>query len=222
MQNIGIFGGTETANVLLKSLSNPRFRIKLCTPDPLLCEHIAERHGNVTVIHGKATSLRFMEEERMGNSDHFIACSRSDEDNILACLQAKKLCIPHCHLALNNGNYENIIQDLRDDLRLETVASPRKATADELLRFTCQDPLIELASLPNRSAYFYELRIDSKCVSHNRLVEEISMPNGCVIIALLHKFRAKVPSAKDRILAGDRLIVIANPARKNEFMRILL
>ncbi|MDR1438162.1 MAG: Trk system potassium transporter TrkA [Puniceicoccales bacterium] len=222
LQKITIFGNGEVANTLLKSLSSPRFRIKFCCSDPLQCRNIAEKYRNVSVFFGKATSRQFMEEENVASSDHFIACSRSDEDNVMACLQANKLRIPRCHLALNSGNYEDIIRDLRDDLRLETVISPRNATADELLRFICPDPVIELASLPNRSANFYEVRIGGNCASRGRLIEEIDMPSGCIIVALLHKFRAKVPCAKDRILAGDRLIVVANPNQKNEFISVLI
>lgn len=220
--NVVICGATETAISLLKSLSSPRFKIKIFEPNLELCEQLAERFPRITIIHGPFTSLRLLEEENVALSDHFIACSKTDEQNIMACLQAKKLGTKHLYLLLNKADYEDVVGDLREDLGLVALAAPRLATADELLRFMCTDSAIELAKLPDGSASFYEVRIQPDSVSHNREVCEISMPAGCVLVALLHKFQAKVPSAHDRILAGDRLILIANPAQKNAFMAALL
>lgn len=219
---VAICGGSEATVALLKNLTSPRFRIKVFEPDREVAEGLASMFPRVSIIHGSSTSLRLLEEENIGGCDHFVACSRLDEDNIMACLQAKKLGARRLHLLLNRSDYEDVLQDLRDDLTLSTIASPRRATMEELLRFICPDPVLELASLPQNSATFYEVRIDPDCRSHNRRICEILLPKNCLIIALLHRFQVKVPSGNDLILAGDRLILIANPANRLQFVRALL
>lgn len=222
LTNVAILGLNEAAVSLLKSLASPRFRIKAFDANRQICEKLAERFPRISAICAKGTSLRVMEEENIADCDHFIACSKSDEENILACLQARRLGARHIHLLLNKGDYEDVVQGLRNDLALETIASPRLATVDELLRFICPDPILELASLGDDLANFYEVRIDSRSRSHNREICEISLPPGCVIVALLHRFQVKVPAAHDRILAGDRLILVAERIQRQAFRNALL
>jgi trk system potassium uptake protein TrkA len=220
--NVAILGANETTNALLKSLSGQRYAIKVCEPDGDVCRFLSQRHPHLPIICGKCTSLRLMEEEHIGDCEHFIASSRNDEENIMACLLAKKMGAKATYLVLNKGDYEQVVSDLRCELGLKAVVSPRVAIANELTRFTCPATVIELDSLPNRSANFYEVRIHANCACHNRTIAELKMPDGCLIIGLQHKFRATVPCAQDRILAGDRLIVIATPAQLAAFTKVLV
>lgn len=219
---VAITGGSEATVALLKNLTSPRFRIKVFEPNRAMAEKLAAMFPQVSIINGSSTSLRLLEEENIAGCDHFVACSKLDEANIMACLQAKKLGVQGLHLLLNRSDYGEVVKDLRDDLHLATIASPRRATTEELLRFICPDPVLELASLPQNSATFYEVRIDPNCRSHNKRICDILLPKNCLIIALLHRFQVKVPSATDLILAGDRLILIANPANRLQFIRALL
>lgn len=220
--NVAICGANEASVALIKQLSSGNFRIKLFEPDELVCEQLADRFPNITVVNGKGTSLRLLEEESVGECDHFIAATKSDEENIMSCLQARKLGARHLHLILNRVDYEGVVQDLRQDLHLHTIAAPRIVTAEELMRFTSDESVIELASLPDQVATFFEVRIEENSAGHNKLISEIALPQGCVIIALLHKFQVKVPAAHDRILAGDRLILIAHPSQRAAFEKALL
>jgi trk system potassium uptake protein TrkA len=211
--NVAVFGATETGSALLKAFDDPRYCVKIFDGDSALCQSLAARYPRVSVICGRGTSLRLMQEENIGDCEHFIAVSRNDEENIMACLQARKLGARATHLVLNTGDYEEVVADLRGDLGLRTATSPRVAIAEELLRFMRSEAVMELDSLPNRAANFYEVRIDVHSASHNRLISELHLPDGCLIVALQHKFRTKVPCAQDRIIAGDRLILIAAPAQ---------
>ncbi|MCZ6671974.1 MAG: NAD-binding protein [Verrucomicrobia bacterium] len=48
---------------------------------------MAERFPDITVIHGDATSLRVLEEERVGSADYFVAATNEDEDKVMTCIQ---------------------------------------------------------------------------------------------------------------------------------------
>lgn len=205
---IVLFGGGETAIALARLLINPRFRVRIVERDEGICRQLAEKLPHVTVIHGETTSLRLMEEEQIGSCDYFIACTKKDEDNIMSGLQATQLGAKHVHLVLNRVDYEEVISKLKLLMGVELVVSPRLATAKEVIQNLSTDPFIELASLPQNSGKIIEIRVSPKSKYASQSLKEITLPPSCLIVALQHKFQVKLPSADDKILPHDRLVLI--------------
>lgn len=216
-----IFGGSETAIALVRLLKNPRFKIRVIEGDKHACHKLAGRFPHITVIHGSATSLRLLEEEQIGSADYFLACTRDDEDNIMTCLQARKLGAKHVQLVFNKPDYEDVLDELKENLGVELAVAPRKATVTEIMRYLSPDPYTLLAVLPNETGRILEIRVspDSPCIE--KPLKAISLPKGVVIVALMHKFQAKVPGADDIILAGDRLVVMAREGSVSEMLKLL-
>ncbi|MGK0176365.1 MAG: trk system potassium uptake protein TrkA, partial [Lentimonas sp.] len=55
-----------------------------------------------------------------------------------------------------------------------------------------------------------------------RSVKDIKLPRGSLLVALQHKYKAKVPAADDTILAGDRVVVIVNNDQEKALIRSLV
>jgi len=220
-QRVVIFGGTETAIALTRLLTNPRFKIRILDSDPDTCRSLAERFPHVTVIHGSATSLRLMEEEQIGHADYFVACTRDDEDNIMTSLQAAKLGCKHVQLVISKPDYEDVLENIQNTLGVELVVSPRVATVNEVLRFLNVDSYVELADLPGHTAKILEIPVSTKSQANGQAIRAIAWPPGCVIVALLRKFRAKVPGPDDEILAGDRVVAIVQQEQVKPLLKLL-
>jgi len=218
---IVLFGGSETSIALIRLLKNPRFKIRLIEHDEKVCRKLAERFPHVTVIHGSATSLRLMEEEQVGAADYFVACTKDDEDNIMTCLQARQLGAKHVQLVINKPDYEEILDQLRLTLGVELAVAPRQATVAEIMRYISPIPHTELASLPEGPAKILEIRVSPESPVINKAIREIAFPKGAVIVVLLHKFQAKVPGAEDKILPGDRVVVVVREDREKEIIKLL-
>ncbi|WOO41763.1 Trk system potassium transporter TrkA [Rubellicoccus peritrichatus] len=206
-----LFGGSETAIGLVRLLKNPRFKIRIVEGDAKVCQQLAERFPNVTLIHGSATSLRLMEEEQVGSADYFVACTKDDEINIMTCLQARKLGAKHVQLVISKPDYEHVLDDLRETLGVELAVAPRTATVNEVMRYISRESSQELMELPAGAGKIMEFRINNDSSMANKTIRD--MPPGAVVVVLMHKFQAKLPSADDVILAGDRLVVIVREDR---------
>lgn len=217
-----LFGGTESAIALVRLLTNPRFKVRIIERDRRLCQELAERFPKVTIVHGDATSLRLLEEEQIGDCDYFVACTKRDEDNIMTCLQASKLGAKHIQLLLNKSDYQDVLENLKHTLGMELVVSPRLATANEVLRYLSKEPCIELASLPSVPAKILELRISRQSPSLDTRIRDLRLPSGSVIVALLHKYQAKVPGADDVLLAGDRVVAVVREDQVKELLKVLV
>jgi trk system potassium uptake protein TrkA len=216
-----ISGASETALVLLRLLSNPRFKVRILEANPRQCRVLAERYPQATVIHGSATSLRLLEEEQIGACDYFVGCTRDDEENVMTCLQAAKLGAKHVQLVINKPDYEAVLNNLSGTLGIQLTVSPRITTGNEVLRYISKEPYIELAALPGGEVRVVELLVakDSPCV--NKTIRDLPLPRGTVIVALQHKFQAKVPRAEDVLLAGDRVVVIVRQNQIKDVVNLL-
>ncbi len=222
LSRVVLFGGSETAISLIRLLTNPRFKIRVIDKDLEKCRALAERFPNITVIHGDGTSLRLLEEEQIGSADYFVACTKDDEENILTCLQAAKLGTNHVQLLINKGDYDQLLGILKTVLGIEVVVSPRQATAEFMVRNLSAESSATLAKVPGGGGQIIELRIKHSSPCVGKKIKDIQLPAGAVFVALLHKFKAKVPGAEDVILAGDRVVVIVNEAQEKAVMASLI
>ena len=104
----------------------------------------------------------------------------------------------------------------------KVVVSPRRATANFMLRTLSTEPVATLAELPHQAGRILEVRIShaSRCVG--RSVKDLQLPHGCLLVALQHKYQSKVASAEDVILAGDRVVVIVNANQEKELLARLI
>lgn len=220
-QRVVIFGGSEVAVALLRLLNNPRFKVRVIEQKQQKCEDLAARFPSATFINGDGTSLRLMEEEQIGNADYFVASTSDDERNILTAAQAVKLGAKHVQAIINKSDYEEILMNMQGALGIETIASPRKVTANEVLRYISSEPYIELFKFPHHSGRILEIRVTDDSPAAGKLLREVRLPPHSVVVALLHKFQAKVPGPDDRILAGDRVVVITRDENVRDLLRLL-
>lgn len=205
---IVIFGGSETAAALIRLLDALRFKVRVVEQSLEKCRQLAERFPNVTFINGDGTSLRLLEEEDIGNADFFVASTSDDERNVMTSIQAAKLGTKHVQTVINKSDYHDILVSLRSVIGIETLVSPRLVTANEVLRYLSTEPFIELFKFPHQKAKIIEITVSmaSKCAG--KILRDIAWPKHAVLVGLQHKFQAKVPGAEDRLLAGDKVVVI--------------
>lgn len=216
-----IFGGSETAVALLRLLNNPHFKVRVIERNVDKCRRLAERFPKVTFINGDGTSLRLMEEEQIGSADYFVASTSDDERNVMTSIQAAKLGAKHVQAVLNKSDYEEILNNLRSALNIETMVSPRIVTANEVLRYLSEEPYIELFKFPKQKARVLEIQVAPNSPCAGQTLREIDWPSHAVVVALLHKFDAKVPGAEDTILGGDRVVVITREENIEDVLHLL-
>ena len=89
---------------------------------------------DVMGVCGNGASYEIQKEAGADKADLLIATAASDEINIVACLVAKKMGVPHTIARIRNPEYEKQLRFMREDLGLSMVINPEKATAREIAR----------------------------------------------------------------------------------------
>ncbi|MGA1540215.1 MAG: Trk system potassium transporter TrkA, partial [Chthoniobacterales bacterium] len=107
--NVVIFGGDDYGFALAQALEGGDFRTRILEKDRVLCEKLGQLLQNCTIINADATSLHELKEERVGEADFFVAATHDDEDNVMACLQARDLGAKACLTLIHRADYANAI-----------------------------------------------------------------------------------------------------------------
>ncbi|NBB78548.1 MAG: Trk system potassium transporter TrkA, partial [Verrucomicrobia bacterium] len=122
----------------------------------------------------------------------------------------------------NKGDYDQLLGILKTVLGIEVVVSPRQATAEFMVRNLSTESTAMLAKVPGGGGQIIELRIKHSSPCVGKKIKDIHLPPGAIFVALLHKFKAKVPGAEDVILAGDRVVVIVSEAQEKAVIASLI
>ena len=215
-------GATEIAISVIRRLSNYRFKIRVIEPDLKKCKDIAEAFPNVTVINGSATSLRLLEEEQIGSADYFISCTKDDEENVMTCLQAKKLGVKYVELVINKPDYEQVLQNISGFLDIRAAVSPRKVTVNEIKKYITNKDFIAIGELKGGTVEFIEFKIPENSPCLSKKLRDLKLPPACIVAAIVDELKAKVPNADDEIKAGDRIIVILEKDKRREVAQMFL
>ncbi len=206
-----LFGGGEIALSLIRLLTHQRFKVRVIDKDPARCRELADNFPHITVINGDATSLRVLEEEQVGGTDYYVACTKDDENNIVTCLQACKLGAKHVQAVINKADYEEVLDSLRSSIGIEQIVSPRIATANEILRYMSPASCLELGRLPEGGGVIVEIKVGPQSPSAGLSLRQIHWPAHCVVTAIQHRFDVRLATADDTIEHGDRVLIITRP-----------
>ena len=144
-----------------------------------------------------------MEEERVSATDFFVTCTGDDESNIMAGVEAKELGARKVLSVVGRPDYANIMGKIGIDF----AVSEHQVMAKQILGLLNEGNIISRYLMPNGRIGIYELEVepDSEAVTKN--LADLTLPDPCLIAALMRDRYSRVPEAGDKLLAGD--IVVA-------------
>jgi len=145
-----------------------------------------------------------MGDENVQDMDLFLALTSDDEDNIMACLLAKRMGARRVLALINRKAYADLVQGTTIDIAM----SPAHAVIGELLAYVRRGDVEAVHSLRRGAAEAMELiahgdRNSSRAIG--RRTEEIELPKGATIGAIVR--RRGQGDARD---AGPYDVVIAH------------
>lgn len=203
-EQVVIAGGGTTAMMLAQMLEVRNVDVTLIEENKGRCESLARILENTRVIHGDATYLSVLEEERVGKADIFVALCGNDEVNLMTSLQAKQMGVSHLVVVINRGDYAPLVEQVG----IDHAVSPRILTGNRILALAGRIPLSSMAILQEGKAEVVEFQAEEKSPIVNRILgKDLRTPRGSIIGALVRGDEVVVPRGGDVILPGDTVIV---------------
>ena len=184
VKRLMIAGGGKVGLRLARQVKDD-LQVKIIETNRQRCDYLASQlPSDVLVLHGDSTDEELMGEENVQDMDLFVALTSDDEDNILACLLAKKMGARRVLALINRRAYAELVQGTQIDIAI----SPSQAVIGELLAYVRRGDVEAVHSLRRGAAEALEgiVRGDRKtCRMAGRRVEEIGLPPGAQVGAIV-------------------------------------
>ncbi|MBV2120863.1 MAG: Trk system potassium transporter TrkA [Candidatus Thiodiazotropha sp. (ex Ctena orbiculata)] len=205
-------GGGNIGRRLASSLEQ-KYRVKLIENTQSRAREIAERLDMAIVLHGDAADEDLLLEENIENTDVFCAVTNDDEANILSAMLAKRLGAARVMALINRPSYVDLVQSGIIDIAI----SPQQATIGTLLTHVRRGDVAQVHSLRRGAAEAIEAvahgdRSSSKVVG--RAIEEIKLPKGTTIGAVVRGEDVLIAHHDTMIESGDHVILFLVDKRK--------
>lgn len=203
VRRLMLAGGGKVGLRLARELCDTH-QLKLIEHDRPRCDYLATQLPAATlVLHGDCTDEDLLEDENVGDMDLFAALTDDDEDNIMACLLAKRMGARRVLALINRSAYADLVQGTQIDIAI----SPASAVIGELLAYVRRGDVEAVHSLRRGAAEALEavVRGDAKGSRlAGRRMGQLKLPPGVQIGALVRGLHtpdgAETPDTRDAVV----------------------
>ncbi len=210
-KHVVIEGGTHVADALALRLSQ-RYQVKLIEPDPRRVARISDhfRNSKVELYSADASNLDFVMEEKLYQTDTFIAASPKEESNIMSSLMVQRLNKVHTIAIIRQHAFQDIALAGSE---IDAIVSPREVIISALLSHILQDSVEKMRIFKQGQAEALELLVQGTTRSSyvvGRKIEDLNLPSG-VSFGLALRDKKVVTMDKDFVFAdGDYITAFLN------------
>lgn len=175
---------------------------------------------DVEVVFGAITSPRVLEQARVDRAEAFIACTTNDEENIVACLAAKRRGKARTVCLLNGAGFleDEEEQDVSEALGIDVVVRPAQQLATEIVRIVTVPGALDVEVFADGSIALLRIAVDEGAALTSAPLKSLKLPKQALIVALRRGEELVMPKGGTRIEAGDRLIVMGRWAPLQELV----
>ena len=205
-QNIMLVGAGKIGLQLATSLEQNNYQVKLVEHGADRARQVAEQLDATVVLLGDAADEDLMLQENIDATDVFCSLTNDDEANILSAMLAKRLGAHRAMALINRSAYVDLIESSV----LDVAISPSLITVGSLLTHVRRGDTIAVHSLRRGAAEAIETIAHGDAKSSSvvgRPIEEISLPSGTRVGALLRNQEVIIPHHDTVIEAEDHVIL---------------
>ncbi|SFN74233.1 trk system potassium uptake protein TrkA [Izhakiella capsodis] len=204
-KRIMIVGGGNIGFGLAKRLEK-QYSVKLIERDQQRANDLAEQLQDTVVFYGDASDQELLIEEHIDQVDLFIAITNDDEANIMSAMLAKRMGAKKVMVLIQRRAYVDLVQGSVIDIAI----SPQQATISALLSHVRKADIVGVSSLRRGVAEAIEAIAhgdESTSRVVGRLIDEIKLPPGTIIGAVVRGDDVMIANDNLRIEQGDHVIM---------------
>jgi trk system potassium uptake protein TrkA len=203
-RRVMIAGATRIGIQLAHRLGELKVPVTLVESGRAEAEAAAAELDETVVIHGSATDRDLLAEEGADRVDGFVACTDQHEENVVACLLARKLGAAHTFALVDNPALAGLIADLG----IDAVISPRLLSVGLALHFARTGHVKRVAALLDDAVEAFEAEVPGTSRLAQSPLAQVGLPRGILVAAVKRGDRIVVPGGADRIKAGERVLIV--------------
>jgi trk system potassium uptake protein TrkA len=180
---------------------------------------IAEWLGEDALVYGDGTEVWVLEKAGIGRADLVVAVTGDDEDNIIISQVAKlKFGVPKVVARVNNP----FNQPTFDLLGVENTVCATTAMLNLIMHELPTHKLVHLLSLKREQVEVVELEVGEDSPFAEKYVQDIDLPEGVLLAAIVRAGHALVARGSTEILPGDYVLCLLPPGKEKELIKVFL
>ncbi len=206
-----LVGGGHISYYLAKVVAGMGMRLKMVEIKEDKCRTLAESLDEVNVICGDGTDRELLESENLRQYGALICLTDRDEENLITGLYGNRVGLRKVIVKVNRLNPA----DIKEDLGLDSVVSPKLTTAAAILRSVralshSQNSVVEkIYTMLGGQVEAYEFTALEGASYLNTPLHLLGIKKGVLVSVLVRERRCIIPFGGDHIEAGDTVILTA-------------
>ena len=223
VKRVMLLGGGRISYYLARQMLDFGASVKIIESSAAVCDSLAERLPEATIIHGDGTNEQLLAEEGIAKMDAVASLTGIDEENVLMSLYARSVSSAKIVTKINRTTFSHIIKGMD----LGSVFHPRYIAADHIVRYVraMQNSLgsnVEtLYKIVGNKAEALEFRATEKSAVCGRPLMELPTRPNLLIGAINREGRIITPGGRDTIEPGDTVVVVTAATGLNDLDDIL-
>lgn len=206
LHKVFITGGGEVGLELARALEQEKVAVKLIEQNAQRCEYLATELKHTVVINADGTSQEVLLQAGVDGVDAFISLTGDENENLIACLLARRMNVDKVVPLVTSINYIELAQRLG----INTTVNPRIKAADALLEFVRKGGVLSVRTLGEEKVEAIELIVPADSAYVNRPVVELELPAGSLIGGIVRPDgRALIADGMTSINADDRIVIFS-------------
>lgn len=205
---IVIAGAGKLGYSIAQLLADDQFDVVVIESDPDRRE-VVQSSLDVLVLEGSSCSPLIYEDPDVRDADVFIACTDSDEVNMVSCLMAKKYGIKHTVSRIRNVEYAEYAPNmLNHDMNVDLILNPERILASEIDRILMTPNALNVDEFADGKVRMFEAKLRDDSPYAGKYLKDMHIPRDILVAMLFRHNKMIIPRGDDMLQAGDNVYFI--------------
>lgn len=166
---------------------------------------------DVGFVDGNASDIEVLKQAGIKQANIFIACTNSDELNIVACLTAKRLGEATTMCFVRNEGYKaslNIAKDAEynDGFYIDFVIWPEELLTQEIFRIITVAKALDVENFAGGRARLLEYKIEENSILVNKMIKICDFPKDTIIVGIMRNENLFIPGGETVLHKDDKIL----------------
>ncbi len=227
IRNVMIAGGGTIAYYLAQRLLKAKVNTTIIESNLQRCNELSEALDKATIIYGDAADSKLLLEEGLEQMDAFVALTNFDEENIMLSLYAHQASKAKLITKINKIAFEGIVRSIP----VGSIISPKYLTAEHIIQYVRdmensrineRDSKVDMVYwIADGKAEALEFSVEDQSKVTDTPLMNLKLKSNLLICSIMRANKVIIPSGQDKILSGDKVVVVTTGRHLNRLEDIL-